>query len=271
VLELREGGRCVLTTHSQVPVEWLSDPATEVRGWWRALGPGVITLAKVRLAEPAHATLGIPLSLEQLNELSSDRGIAQWLLSPFEFLIPAAMVVDSANLVIGQEVVVQEGTGAEATISHLTAALIAALIAEETALASGPAAVAKMAGTYGAMLRVLLRPRVADRVGPAAGAFGKRGTVVEVSAPRGVAFSFDPGQDCAAASAPAIGPLSCIGPQWAASSCSCEARCATADGGCRHDGREGVAAFWEGEFEVAWQRRVPPKRRKEAATVAAMH
>jgi hypothetical protein len=173
---------------------------------------------------------------------------------------------DPAFPAMGQTVVVQGRAAAEATLARITATLVAALIVEETALATGPAAVAAVtehAAAFGAMLRLLLWPRVGDRTGPSEGAFGKRGChLVELASPRAVAFALAASPLSLRDSA-IPGPLSCLGPQCSTTRRLSEAQCTPANGFAsgRHDDDDDVAAFWEAEFEGAWRARVPPKRR----------
>ena len=113
----------MLTTHSEVPIDWISDPATVRRGWWRDFEAGAITLARVRLHEPAHVTLGIPLTTAGVAagldfNPSAPRGpggalggLRGYLMAPFEFWLPEAMLVASSHapLAVRDVVVVQVG------------------------------------------------------------------------------------------------------------------------------------------------------------------
>jgi hypothetical protein len=148
-------------------------------------------------------------------------------------------------------------------------------------------------------LQRLLWPRVDGRAGPGHGCFGKRAVLLEVSQPRAVVVALDTHhhqtwqQQAAAAAAGRDGAVQERGPSSFLNPFTCFGSGGDDGGGgmcsplspsfgepaggfcsfVRCDGEnnpsgssgDGVMAYWEGEFNAQWSKRVPPRRHNNSS------
>lgn len=221
LLTLSKDNTCSLTTHSEIPFAFVSDPPSVKKGYWFNIGgkdmprSGEIVLCKIRLDEPAYKTLGMSNIESQLQD--NDDLISTWLTCSFEYWVPLSMIQrleedgestnndenenknkskkiseykfekDGSDCISGESVMIHDYDMFNKIIDDYSISLFDNTnegIWNGGSEINSDDDLSTKTSIRSRVLRKLLTP--SDSMGPSDGCYGKVGTLVEISCPKAI-------------------------------------------------------------------------------------